>query len=309
MRSEVGFLIRGLLAYLPWYHRRLLRRARTGGTDSARYCYSVWLRHLTKLGQNGWSGAVESVAELGPGDSIGVGLAALLCGARRYVALDIFPYSERARWLRILDELVPLFENRAPIPDETELPAVWPRLESYAYPEAYLPSVDVEPSRIARLREEISGPHSTTIRYICPWFEAAQVERDSVDLILSQAVMEHVTDLDAAYRAMWAWLRPGGFCSHVVDLRSHGVSDAWNGHWRYPEALWRFAVARREFTMNRMPLSAHLGCIERAGLQVVHCEVDVRRDGLPRKALARAFRGLSEEDLSTSGVHLILRKP
>ena len=50
-----------------------------GGAVSARYCYSVWLRHVVLLAQNGLWKYPKSVAELGPGDSLGVGFCALLC--------------------------------------------------------------------------------------------------------------------------------------------------------------------------------------------------------------------------------------
>ena len=309
MRAEAGFLLRGLLAHVAWYERSLKRRAHTGGTDNARYCYSVWLRHLVKLRQAGFEAPLGCVAELGPGDSAGTGIAALLSGAERYVALDVFPYSNRASWARLLDELVPLFAGRSPIPGPAEFPEIRPCLESYEFPARHVDERGVEPGRVKRLREEMARPDSTCVRYVCPWFSSRQLERASIDVLYSQAVMEHVLDLEGAYRAMYEWLKPGGCASHVVDFRSHGVSGAWNGHWRFPEPLWRFAVSRREFTLNRRPLSHHLDCARRAGFEVYYQKVDERRDGLARRALARPFRNLTEEDLRASGAHLILRKP
>ena len=51
-----------------------------GRATSARYCYSVWLRHVALLARNDLWNYPRVVAELGPGDSLGVGLCALLCG-------------------------------------------------------------------------------------------------------------------------------------------------------------------------------------------------------------------------------------
>ena len=45
----------------------------TSGTDSARYCYSVWLRHLIHAHQQGFSIRDKIVAELGPGRFSGYG--------------------------------------------------------------------------------------------------------------------------------------------------------------------------------------------------------------------------------------------
>ncbi len=309
LRSEAGFVLRGLLSHLPWYERRLKRRARTGGTDDARYCYSVWLRHQVRLRQLGVREAARAVAELGPGDSIGVGLAALLSGAERYVALDVFPYSDRERWTRILDELSALFEARARIPDNREFPELRPALHGYDYPLDLLPANAPDAQHRRLLREELGRPDSRRVRYVCPWNSPAEVEAGSIDLIWSQAVMEHVMDLDGAYAAMFQWLRRGGCASHVIDFRSHGVSWAWNGHWRYAPAVWSLLTARREFTMNRRPLSHHLAGVRQAGFEIVHRGVEERTDGLPRRALARPFRDLADDDLKASGVHLVLRKP
>ncbi len=88
-------LLSGLASWLPGYD---VART-TGGTDSARYCYSVWLRHLVLAASSGrlQAGVPRIVAELGPGDSVGIGIAALLSGAERYYALDLLPYSDLRR--------------------------------------------------------------------------------------------------------------------------------------------------------------------------------------------------------------------
>src|SRR5439155_15929655 len=87
------------------------------GSDSPRYCYSVWLRHLLTLNSYGFRIAGAQVGELGPGDSVGIGLAALLSGAARYVGLDIVPFSVKADLTTIFEQLVEMFLRREPIPD------------------------------------------------------------------------------------------------------------------------------------------------------------------------------------------------
>jgi len=72
-------LIRGLLSYiLP---RNIFQRPGSGGTFSAEYCYSVWLRHLVELEKSGLikrANEIKSVAEIGPGDSLGLVLREFL---------------------------------------------------------------------------------------------------------------------------------------------------------------------------------------------------------------------------------------
>jgi hypothetical protein len=80
-----GPVARGLLSYVPALNDLL--PSKTGGhTDSARYCYGVWMKHLTLLRANGFPAIPQTIAELGPGESLGVGLCALsgpsLCRTR-----------------------------------------------------------------------------------------------------------------------------------------------------------------------------------------------------------------------------------
>ena len=70
----------GILSFFPFVPESIYRG--TGGTGSARYCYSIWLRHLLLAHAGGMRGLPSTLAELGPGDSVGVGLAALISGVR-----------------------------------------------------------------------------------------------------------------------------------------------------------------------------------------------------------------------------------
>ena len=126
-------LIKGLATYIPSLYRTFSKH-RTGGTISARYCYSVWMRHLLNLFDHNKKVVPSVVAELGPGDSLGIGLAALVSGAKRLYSLDIVDFSYEERNLDILYEIVALFKNRARIPDNSEFPLVKPPLVSFEFP-------------------------------------------------------------------------------------------------------------------------------------------------------------------------------
>lgn len=69
-------LLKRIATFIPGIERLACRYS--GGTISARYCYFVWLRHLVKAYENGLKTRFNRVAELGPGDSLGVGLAAMI---------------------------------------------------------------------------------------------------------------------------------------------------------------------------------------------------------------------------------------
>ena len=99
-------IIKGILTFIPGFQRPL-PKGKTGGSNSAYYCYGVWLKHLTLLWENGYRSLPVTVAALGPGDSIGTGLAALLSGANNYYALDVKKYSKTDTTLKIFDERIP----------------------------------------------------------------------------------------------------------------------------------------------------------------------------------------------------------
>jgi SAM-dependent methyltransferase len=248
----------------------------------------------------------ERVAELGPGDSIGMGLAALLCGADRYYGLDALPLANLRRNLVVFDELVDLFRARAPIPGETEFPGVKPKLKSYDYPAPLLTSPDRD--RIEKIRFSIENPvdPESMIRYVAPWWDPGVIEAGRVDMIFSQAVLEHVDDLQTAYSAMRAWLAPGGWLSHQIDFRSHGTADDWNGHWTYGDGMWRLLRGRRAFLINREPHSTHVRLLREAGFTLV-CDEAVRDFAVGRHKLARRFASLSDDDLTISGAFIQAR--
>ena len=68
---------------------------------------------------------------------------------------------------------------------------------------------------------------------------------------------------------MFLWLKPGGYASHIVDFTAHGLSPFWNGHWAYSSFQWRLVRGRREFLLNREPLSRHLAGASKAGFELM----------------------------------------
>jgi SAM-dependent methyltransferase len=257
-------LARGIQSCLPGGSRAWRN---TGGTDTAPYCYEVFLKHLTLCHEAGMRSIPSSVAEIGPGDSIGIGLAALIAGADRYSGLDVVPYSLSDRNHRIFRDLVAFFRDRKP-----NAACGWPRydhlLDARLFPSAALPDGALRRSLAAERLEAISAAlggraERVRIEYRCPWSSAAAIEPGSVDWLWSHSVLEHVDDLEAAYAAMHRWLRPGGFTSHQIDLRSHELLPEWNGHWGVPGWQWRVMRGRRLYLINRQPFSAHARLVRR----------------------------------------------
>lgn len=306
----------GLCTFLPFLGPYLLgprearRKRGIGGTASARYCYAVWLRHLIHAKKSGLSGIPETVAELGPGGSIGCGLAALLSGCSRYHALDAVNKVIVEGNLRVFEELVELFRKRSSIPDDQEFPEIYPSLETYEFPSSVLDEERLDKAlderRVQKIRDAIAG--GGMITYRAPWSDPTLIQERSVDLIYSQAVLEHIDDLSGVYRCMALWLRPGGYVSHTIDFRSHGMSDAWNGHWAYSDLLWKVVRGRRPYLINREPCSTHMELMSECGLTVRSQIATQKPSAIDRADLARRFRDMLHSDLTTSHVFVIATK-
>jgi hypothetical protein len=307
-------IARGLLTWFPAINDLISQRGSVGHTDSADYCFGVWVKHLTLLRAHGMDTMPRSVAELGPGESMGVGLAALLSGADQCFGLDVMPHSNPERNLRILEGLLPMFRNRAPRTDQG-WPNVNAHLDARLFPSHILTDESLEdalrPERVAAIRRAILAPSPANpihIEYKAPWSDPRVVEAGSIDLIISHSVLEHVVDLPGTYRALYQWLKPGGWMSHQVDLKSHNLTHRWNGYRACSENMWKLATGRRPYIINREPASVHLRLMEQAGFRVVTHQMHLRTDGIRRDELAPRWSDISEEDLSCSGLYVIATK-
>lgn len=314
MDLEKQILIaKGTIRHLPGI-KKFLPPPKTGGTNESRYCYSVWMRHLIH-----WSRfrnyIPSTVAELGPGDSLGTGIAALLSGSNSLFALDVIKYWNNERNVTIFEELVELFRKKAPIPDAAEYPRLKPYLSDYSFPAEILTDEKLKNSlsdeRIAKIRHEIQdidNPSNRIIKYKIPWHEPEVISFASVDFIYSQAVLECIDELDSTYKAMCRWLKPDGLMSHTIDFKSHGLTREWNGHWKFNDFQWNLVKGGRSFLVNRKTLSEHLRLLSEYGFSILESEPVKSENRVPRSSFSKKFRTLSQDDITTSGIYILSEK-
>lgn len=304
-------------------HKIRNERDETGGTSDATYCYSVWMRHVSMIYDQLPNFRFNSVLEFGPGDTFGVGIAALLGGAKRYVSVDAQSYVRIELCRAHENKLKSMYTRKSAIPHGGNLANVYPVLKNYDFPEHILKAYGVlkkskwvDPFPRGLLSDNtLDGFQSgnSIIQYAAPCLPSelgAHVEGSSICLCLSQAVMEHVQDPKAAYTAMFEALRPGGMVSHQIDFKSHGTSYDWNGHWVYSERQWSIARDRKTFRdINRLSLSDHLKLMKEVGLKIQTVKRVEMHSDLCRSELHDSFKHLTDEDIVTSSAHIIATKP
>jgi hypothetical protein len=275
------------------------------------------MRHLIKAYEAGLNTRLNKIAELGPGDSLGIGICAVLCGIREYYAFDTKAHANSVRNRKILDALVMMLNRREAIPDEAEFPNISPFLSVHSFPHHILTDEILKkalhPDRLAAICKALDDNRNSTIvhiAYIAPWQGASLYAQGGggLDMVFSQAVMEHVEDVAVTYTALYEWLRPGGFMSHTIDYKSHGYTRNWYGHWAISENLWKIIKGNRPYLINRLPHSAHIDGMKKAGFQIIG---EIKRSSvtLPRQQIAEKFRILSDDDLRTSGAFIQAVKP
>jgi hypothetical protein len=308
-------MLGGLKSYFPALHP--VYRG-TAGRSSGAYCYSVWMRHLSLIASAVPSFRTKVVAEIGPKDSLGVGLAALLCGAEQYVGLDTVKRADPKHDVAVLDELVELLDNRAPIPDPRTFPNLLPALPSYGFPGKLFTDdgprhIQLDEQRIGSMRAALLDPRQmlyddVPVGYVAPWGPRT-LDRQSVDLVLSQAALQHIpheserSELAGTFAAMSRWVKKGGVISHQIDF-SFPASGVWNQHWHHSDAAWRVVRGNRPFFENRAPYSIYLRLCDEYDFEVVSVK-RVEAEGLPREKVAQRFRDLPEEDFVTSSAHIV----
>lgn len=309
---RLRILLRGVLGYFPWILNPFKKKS--GGASSARYCYSVWLRHLSFLYEAGMQIPPVAVAEIGPGASLGIGLNALITGSKKYYAFDIITHSNTSRNIEIFDELIELYRNKTPIPNAKEFPNVKPKLKNYNFPFHIFSENKLREllnfSRIKKIRKVIisSSLDQYTIKYFVPWNKVSLLEPNSVDLIISQAVMEHVLDVKRSYQTMYKWLKKNGFMSHEIDYSAHETHNAWFGHWQYPSWLWEIIMRGRSYVINRYPNSYHINTLINNNFKLIKQLPDYNKESKqPCKSLTNKIQ-FTKEDMKISSCYIIVQK-
>lgn len=316
MTSDFRLLVGGLKSLIPAINRTI----GACGTTDARYCYAVWLRHLRMIAAAGVDPVRDVVVEIGPGDSVGTGFAALLSTARRYIALDVVPHASTAVQTTLLDAVADLFRQRAKIPDDVEFEKLFPRLQDYRFPSDILDTAQLDDKLSDKQLDELrngladmtNNDSKSAVRYVCPWSNES-VAPGSADLVFSQAALQEIDNRGTAgglrntFKSMARWLKPGGVMSHQVDLAMYSA-EPWDRHWTYGDLTWSVIRGQRPNYINREPLSTYERLCDEFGFDIELLDVVEEAPATPSDRLAPRFRPLDERDRSARGVHIVAVK-
>tara|TARA_X000000950_G_C13896044_1_gene652819 strand:- start:1158 stop:2117 length:960 start_codon:yes stop_codon:yes gene_type:complete len=272
--------------------------------NTARYCYSVWLRHIVIANKNGLNTKPKSVAEIGPGDSLGMALCALITGVEEYTIFDSQKNINKEVNYKILDDLIVLFRNMEDIPNEYEFPEIRPKLDNYNFPreilsKSYLKKM-LSNERLKNIRRYIDSFNSNNskIKYI---FNFEKKIISQFDLFISQAVLEHIDNLDEFFFFMRNALKENGYVSHQIDLKSHNISSKWDGHWQYSKIFWKVLRGNRLWFINRYTYSDYIKLFDKNRFRTLFIDRNIKIPSFNKSKLAKEFKYMSDIDRHTSG--------
>ena len=251
------------------------------------YANKIVRSYLEVFEKMGVSPVSKHVLELGPGKNFGSTLIFGCLGARVAVS-DLYltswdPEYHPAFYRRLLAALPENF----PEADRAPLQQV---VEQGGYPQDVLRTY-------GRKAENLSG-----------------IDSRSYDVVISNAVLEHVEDPRSAAREMMRVTRPGGFGIHQIDFRDH---RDFSKPLEY--LLWSRAEFSRHFTFahgscgNRWRQSDFINVFSEAGFAIDLCEANIfatdeyLADLMPR--LGSATQMFSRLDLYILSGRFVLHRP
>jgi len=177
------------------------------------------------------------------------------------------------------------------------------------------PQFDLSP--IDKLLKDQAFTDRVMTRHSCP-VELLDVENDAIDIVFSNAVVEHFYDVRAAFSQLYRVTRPGGWGIHWVDFRDHRDFSRPLEYLLLSEPAFQ-----REFGLRRGELGNRLRpyefrhMIEALGFEVAQftpshiADTDylVEFTNRLRHADGSPYQECDEQQLATLSCRVVLRKP
>ncbi len=152
-----------------------------------------------------------------------------------------------------------------------------------------------------------AGVARTPMRHCVTDIHSPALAEASFDIMTSRAVLEHFLDFGVAADRMFKLLKPGGVAFHLIDLVDHRAYGSKHHH------FWSFLAENENWSdglTNRLRSCEIRPHFERVGFEII--EYRNTRGSMPagfRKHLSARFQKMSDEELSTTSVQCVLRRP
>lgn len=277
----VKIIIKIVLSRMPvrysfWSKLGLYRH---GDMDSVRYAYNVFMKHYNNSRIKGISNF--ALCEVGPGDSPFSACFAYMYGAKKSYLVDAGFYIDINKALP--EELNDVVEERV-----RDLP------------------FDIRAATQMDMLRAVNG------HYLSDGIDSyLTIQDDSVDFLFSNAVLEHIRlkEFDDTIQQTFRIMKPGGVCTHTVDLRDH-LQNGLN-NLRFSRKVWESKIFTKSgFYTNRLRCFQIINSIKRAGF-LVKSITPTYFPQMPIKIskLNEEFSTIPEDELLIESFDIVLEKP
>lgn len=246
--------------------------------------FGVFARHFNRLPSQ-ISLDDKVVLEIGPGNSVAIALLLLAFGARKVVLVDKFKH---LYWdnnnIKYHKRIVDLIRLRR------------------------LPFADNAASAILIEKNRVFFNHKKIEYHFC---DAANLpfNDDSFDIVMSNAVLEHVHGIEDAIKELYRITKRGGIGIHEIDLGDHFCRKKALNLLRYPRWLWILMAFNRPGYSNRLRFADLVGLFRRSGFDVVKSEaLNCYSGDIEISEIDKKFRGKSTDELRILTFWILLRK-
>lgn len=144
------------------------------------------------------------------------------------------------------------------------------------------------------------------------------VPDNHTDVTVSNLVLQCIpkTIVPGVIAELYRVTRPGGFSIHRMTMSDeYSPGDPTRNdldYLRISEPRWNRWFSHRIKHLNRLRYSQFLDLLKAPGFEVVDCSRDIDRESIPhlqQHGVAREFDGLSWDDIATTAMQVVLRKP
>lgn len=277
---QVKIIVKIILSRLPfnyvfWQSLGLFRH---GQMDNTEYALNIFNSHIEKSGlTNDLKG--KTILELGPGDSIATAIIAAAYGAKAilidagyYLSKDVSQYIELQKIL---------IEQGRTLPPEL--------------------------SSSKNVKDILNYCNA---QYFTNGLESfREINDNSVDLVFSQAVLEHISrdDFLSTMLECKRILKQNAISSHQIDLRDH-LGGALN-NLRFSEKVWESNFfSKSGFYTNRIQYSQMLSLFKEAGFtNESNIIKQWNKLPTPRNRMSVEFKNIQDDELRVAVFDVLLR--
>ncbi len=241
----------------------------------------------------------ETTLQIGPGGSLGCEILLALMGVQQACTLDLCPRMD-FDLDHFMKSLGTIFEI-----------ITWLKGIKHFDPSG----LNIPPYQAVNGCYQIGD---SIVKHFCPRaFENTDLEEESIDLLFSFSVLEHVRDPLKCIQETRRLLRPGGLTAHGIDLRDHRNFKKPLEFLRWSPDAWerimeKYCEEDAGNYLNRWRANEFKAAFEQEGFSVLEYEVHTKVSDAEISAgmnhFHRDYRQFSKEDLAITGIFMVARK-